>query len=153
MILLKERNDLKSNIDPKASQFYGKFTELVNTIRSKNLPQNSMEWLDQEIEDLNKLADNDLNLVRIILKKKNRVLKLVQQKHQLVPKNYYKKLWLILGMSAFGIPMGVAFGISIGNLGLLGIGIPIGLALGIGVGINLDNKAEKEGKQLDFEND
>jgi hypothetical protein len=36
---------------------------------------------------------------------------------------------MVLGMSAFGIPMGVAFGLSMGNIGLLGIGLPIGMGV------------------------
>lgn len=56
-------------------------------------------------------------------------------------------------MSAFGIPMGVAFGLSIGNLGMLGIGLPIGMGIGVAAGTVMDNKAFKEGRQLDFEND
>jgi hypothetical protein len=47
--------------------------------------------------------------------------------------------------------MGVAFGISLGNLGLLGLGLPIGMAVGVGVGSMMDKKALQEGRQLDFE--
>ncbi|WP_051416939.1 hypothetical protein [Sediminibacterium salmoneum] len=58
---------------------------------------------------------------------------------------------MVVGMSAFGLPIGVAFGMSIGNLGMLGIGLPIGMAIGIGVGSSLDNKAKLAGRQLAFE--
>ena len=47
--------------------------------------------------------------------------------------------------------MGVPFGLSIGNLGMLGIGLPIGMAIGVGVGSSMDKKAFNEGRQLDFE--
>jgi len=57
---------------------------------------------------------------------------------------------MILGMSSFGIPLGVAFGFSVGNLALLGIGIPIGMAIGIGFGTYLDKKAKEEGRQLQY---
>ncbi|OYX91405.1 MAG: hypothetical protein B7Y76_14205, partial [Sphingobacteriia bacterium 35-40-5] len=88
---------------------------------------------------------------RKIKAKENSIVKLVENKHKIVPKNYYKKLWMVLGMSAFGIPVGVAFGLSIGNLGMLGVGLPIGMGIGVAVGTSMDNKALKEGRQLDFE--
>ncbi|MBK8045016.1 MAG: hypothetical protein IPK21_21620 [Haliscomenobacter sp.] len=56
-----------------------------------------------------------------------------------------------LGMAAFGLPIGVAFGMSLGNIGLLGSGLPIGLAIGVALGSGLDKKAFKEGKQLDLD--
>jgi hypothetical protein len=70
---------------------------------------------------------------------------------KLVPKDYYRSLWMTLGMSAFGIPMGVVFGISMGSMAYLGIGLPIGLVIGIAVGTAMDKKALEEGRQLDVE--
>jgi hypothetical protein len=76
---------------------------------------------------------------------------LIEKKHKIVPINYYRKLWMILGMSVFGIPMGLGVGLSIGNYGMLGIGIGAGMAIGVGVGTSMDKKAFNEGRQLDFE--
>ena len=47
--------------------------------------------------------------------------------------------------------LGVAFGLSLGNIGLLAIGLPIGMAIGTLVGSKLDKKALESGKQLDIE--
>jgi hypothetical protein len=58
---------------------------------------------------------------------------------------------MAIGMSAFGIPLGVAFGASLGNMGLLGIGIPIGMVFGMAIGSGMDKKAIQEGRQLDLE--
>jgi hypothetical protein len=58
---------------------------------------------------------------------------------------------MAIGMSAFGIPLGVAFGTSLGNMGLLGIGIPIGMVIGMAIGSGMDKKAFEEGRQLDLE--
>ena len=69
----------------------------------------------------------------------------------MVPKNYYRNMWLALGMSVFGLPIGVAFGASIGNMGLLGVGLPIGMAIGTLVGSQMDKKALKESRQLNIE--
>jgi hypothetical protein len=54
-------------------------------------------------------------------------------------------------MSAFGLPLGAAIGLSVENIGLLGIGLPIGMGIGFVFGSSLDQKALKEGRQLDFE--
>lgn len=53
-------------------------------------------------------------------------------------------------MTAFGIPLGVAYGSITGNMAFIGIGLPIGMALGIAVGTGMDKKAMKEGRQLDI---
>ncbi|MBT8322649.1 MAG: hypothetical protein KJO94_04145, partial [Eudoraea sp.] len=70
---------------------------------------------------------------------------------KIVTKNYYRNLWLALGMTVFGIPLGVAFGAAQDNMAFLGVGIPIGMAIGIGVGTAMDEQAKKKGKQLDID--
>ena len=57
---------------------------------------------------------------------------------------------MVLGMSSFGLPLGVAFGASLSNMGLLGVGLPIGMVIGIAVGLKKDNQAAKEGRQLKY---
>ncbi|MBQ0152941.1 MAG: hypothetical protein KBS61_08630, partial [Chryseobacterium sp.] len=56
-----------------------------------------------------------------------------------------------LGMSGIGLPLGVAFGLSVGSIGLLGLGLPFGMAIGAGIGTSMDKKAQKEGRQLQVE--
>jgi hypothetical protein len=68
-----------------------------------------------------------------------------------VPKNHYRNVWLALGIAAFGVPLGVVFGASLGNMGYLAIGIPFGLSIGLAIGTGLDKKAADEGRQLDVE--
>jgi hypothetical protein len=80
-----------------------------------------------------------------------RLIKLIEKEVKLVPKNYYRNLWLTLGMAGFGIPIGVAFGASLGNMAFIGVGLPIGLAFGIALGTGMDKKALAEGRQLDLE--
>lgn len=80
-----------------------------------------------------------------------RMVNTLEKEVKLVPKNHYRNRWLALGMAAFGLPMGVVFGISLGNMAFLAIGLPIGMAIGIAVGTGLDKKASEEGRQLDVE--
>jgi hypothetical protein len=146
---LIERQDISENL--KASNAYQQLGKLLNVLELKELPTETVDLINNEIEQLNSISVVDKYFVKATKEKKNKVLKLIEKKHKIVPKNYYRKLWMILGMSAFGIPLGVAFGVSIGNLGMLGIGLPIGMAIGVGVGSTMDKKAFNEGRQLDFE--
>jgi len=58
---------------------------------------------------------------------------------------------MALGMSIFGVPMGLIFGNSLDNMGFMAIGIPIGMVIGMGIGAGMDKKAEVKGRQLDYE--
>ncbi|WP_353148769.1 hypothetical protein [Flavobacterium sp.] len=146
---LIERPNISENL--KASYAYQQLGKLLNTLEVKELPAETVDLINQEIEQLNSIAGIDIYFLKATKEKENIVIKLVEKKHKIVPKNYYKKLWMILGMSVFGVPMGVAFGLSIGNLGMLGISLPIGMAIGVGVGSYMDKNAFNEGRQLDFE--
>ena len=90
-------------------------------------------------------------MTKIVKQKQSLIIKQVEKEHKIEPKNYYRTIWMILGMSGIGIPIGVAFGLSIGNIGLLGIGLPIGMAIGLAIGASMDKKALNEGRQLDIE--
>ena len=52
----------------------------------------------------------------------------------------------------FGIALGTAFGVSMGNMGLLGVGLPTGMVIGIAVGSGMDKKAQEKDLPIDFEN-
>ena len=64
----------------------------------------------------------------------SQIINLLEKELKLVPKNHYTTTWLALGMTIFGLPIGVVFGSSLGNIGLMAIGLPIGMAIGMGVG-------------------
>ncbi len=144
------RPNISGNIDSKAFDDYQKLGKILYELESKKLSTATVSIINREIEALNAIVDIDISLVKAIKEKENLILHLVKTKHNIVPKNYYSKLWMTLGMSAFGIPMGLVFGLSIGNLGMMGIGIPIGLAIGSLLGSVMDKKAFDEGRQLDF---
>lgn len=76
------------------------------------------------------------------------LLKLLEKELKLVPKDHYRTRWMVVGMSAFGLPFGVVFGTSLGNMAYLGLGLPIGMGIGIAIGASMDEKAKKEGRQL-----
>lgn len=140
--------NLPTTDNPKLNKAHDKLQALLGALKEKEVPdeivQQINEWLDllSEEDDANKLRKK-INKVYF------KIVNLVVQKVKLVPKQYYQNLWLAVGMSAFGIPIGVAFSVALDNFAFIGLGLPIGLSMGIAVGVGLDKKAEKEGRQLD----
>ena len=149
IIELKEREDIFENV--KLSQIYAQFRELLKELKRRELPPEIIKSVNQGIEDINSSCFTGNELRKFVKQKQTEILNLLEKELKIVPKNHYQNLWLALGMCVFGVPLGVAFGASLGNMGLLGIGIPIGLVLGIAVGLGMDKKAFKEGRQLEVE--
>lgn len=56
-----------------------------------------------------------------------------------------------MGMTIFGVPLGIAMAIGLNNWSFVGIGLPIGLAIGAGYGSQLDKKAAEENRQIDIQ--
>jgi len=146
---LKNREDFSN--DDKLNRIYSQFGELLNELKKKELSQDVYKLINESVDILNLSTFNGAQLTKLLKHKQTAILKQVEKEHKIVPKNYYRTLWMVLGMSAFGLPIGVAFGLSIGNIGLLAIGLPIGMGIGIAVGMSMDKKAMNEGRQLNIE--
>ena len=137
--------------DKKLKKGYAVFENLIDELKKKKLPPEILNSINQNIEELNSFSGSNKDLRKRILKSQSNILKLIEKELKLVPKNYYRNRWLAIGMSAFGIPFGVAFGASLDNMAFLGIGIPIGMAIGMAIGAGMDKKAFEEGRQLNLE--
>lgn len=147
---LIERPNITQNL--KSTRLYKQLGELLIVLEKKELTNEIVELINQEIEHLNSISETDKRFMKIVKDTESKIIKFVEKRLKIVPKNYYTKHWLVLGMIVFGPPLGVVIGSIIGNVGLfIGIGIPIGLALGIIIGSGMDKKALNEGRQLDFE--
>lgn len=144
-----ELNKIDSN--QKVNNSIEQFKQLIKVLNDKKMPVKIVEKINIDIAELNSSQVMGTSLSHLIKKKQNKIIKLTEKELKIVPKNYYRNLWMVLGMSAFGLPLGVAFGLSIGNIGLLAIGLPIGMGIGVLVGSKLDEKASANGKQLDIE--
>ena len=148
IIELKERESFSENI--KTNRVYLKFKKLLKELIKKDLPSIIVESVNHDIEELNSTSFTDKNLRKLVYQKQTKILMLLKKELKIVPKNYYQNQWIALGMSAFGLPIGVVFGLSMGNWAFLGIGLPIGMAIGICLGMAMDKKAFAEGRQLDL---
>lgn len=150
-----EIRELKSRIDiaqnKKLNKVYNQFDSLLSELKKKELTKEIVDSINSGINQINSVSESEKALKKQIKKTQSQILKLVEKELGLVTKNHYRNMWMAIGMSVFGIPLGVAFGTSIGNMGLLAIGLPIGMAIGIGIGSGKDKKALEEGKQLNLE--
>ena len=146
---LKENQSITADI--KLNAAFSQFRHLLEELNKKELTPQIIETINQNVEGLNSTSLMGNDLKKFLGKKQSKIVTLVEKELKIVPINYYRNMWLPLGMSSFGIPIGVAFGLSLGNIALLGVGLPIGMAIGMGVGSKMDKKAFKEGRQLDIE--
>jgi hypothetical protein len=149
IIKLHTNPEIENNI--KLKEKYLQFEKLLVELRKKELPEEIVASVNQDIDNLNSFSGSGDELRKLITKKQTGILKVLEKELKLVPKNHYRNLWMVLGMSVFGIPMGVAFGASLGNMAFLGIGLPIGMVIGIAMGTGMDKKAHNEGRQIDME--
>lgn len=138
---LNQRNSIFNNLKEKNN--YDQLQQLLTAVAEKDIPDSMIEKINLVINSLNNIEEGNTRFQKMIKKAEADILKLLEKELKILPINHYKKLWMVLGMSAFGN--------SVGNLGLLGLGFPIGMGIGIFVGISQDKKAIDEGRQLAFE--
>ncbi len=136
----------------KLQKSFQQFESLLKAIEKLSISDSTAEKIAQETAVVNLIPDNYADRLKQAIKMaQEQILKLLEKEEKITTQNHFRKQWMVVGMSTFGLPIGVAFGFSMGNMGMMGIGLPIGMAIGIGVGSSLDNKAKLAGRQLDFE--
>jgi len=148
---LNELNHRPDIEDFKFNEIYSQFTRLLIELGKRKLPDEIVISINNDIDEINSIINIGNELRKQVKQRLQRIIKLLEKDLKLVPRNYYRSMWMAKGMAVFGIPMGAAFGTSLGNMAFLGIGFPIGLAIGFGFGDGMDKKALKEGRQLDIE--
>ena len=122
-------------------------TNLIKALDDKGI---SPSAINEQLKKLKGILSTTLSAKAI-----NAVYHAIQRKvykdHKLVTPKYYQNLWMVLGMTVFGMPIGIAIFTATGNAAFISIGMPIGLPLGLAIGVQLDKKAMEEGKALVFE--
>ena len=141
----------RPELTDKTKSAYEQFERLVLEIKKKKLPEEIELVINKHITQLNSITDTNKILRNEIRKEQSKIVGMLAQKLKIVPINYFRKTWFVLGMTVFGIPIGAAFGLSLNNMAYLGIGLPVGMSIGLAMGSRMDNKAKEEGRQLDIE--
>lgn len=149
MIDLKSRSEIAADV--KLNKLYTQFDKLLSELKKHSLTPSIEASINKDVEEINNSTLTGSELKKLVKKKETAIVKQLEKELKIVPRNYFQTLWMVVGMSAFGLPIGVAIGVSVGNIGLLGIGLPIGMGIGIIVGRLMDKKALAEGRQLDVE--
>ncbi len=149
---IKELN-IRSNIeqDKKLTNKYVYFEKLLDELKKREMPSEIVNLINQNIDEINSFSGSNKDLQKQIRKSQSNILKLIEKELKLVPKNLYRTRWMVIGMTVFGVPLGMAFGASLDNMAFLGIGIPIGMVIGMAIGAGMDKKAFEEGRQIDLE--
>ncbi len=139
----------RTGLQPEVQAKYLQFNNLLKEVEKKELPDSLLQVINQRIAAVN--AETEDTLPKALKTQQAYIIKVLEKEAKIVPRHYYRNLWLPLGMATFGLPMGVAFGAALGNMAFMGLGLPIGMGVGIAVGTGMDNKAFHEGRQLDIE--
>lgn len=124
--------------------------KLLSELQDRELPPEVIFDINLQISRLNAVDDNHNKLNFYFKLVRRKVLKKLSDDLDLVPKNYYRNLWLSLGSIVFGLPLGVIFSILLNNTTFIAIGLPFGLLLGIVVGLEMDRKAIENNNQLEL---
>lgn len=146
---LKKRDGIDSN--KKLTDLYVQFGKLLSELRKRDLPDKVVQSINTNIDLINPALETEEQWRKQLRKTQSDILRLIEKELKLVPKNHYRNIWLALGIAAFGVPLGVAFGTSLGNMAFMGIGMAMGIPVGLAIGTGLDKKAADEGRQLDVE--
>lgn len=136
---------------PKALKLFHKFEKLIDELSHKTLPDEVIELINHEIHELNNSLAKEKTYHKDLKIAYDHILKLLRKQLKIVPKHYYRNLWLTVGMSSIGLPIGVAFGLAFDNMAFLGLGLPIGMSIGMIIGAGMDNKAKDKDKQIDID--
>lgn len=149
---LKELHQLtNARTSKKLLRNYNTIQALIADLRKRELDSEIINTINQEIEIINSYSESNKNLLKQLRNSKAKILELLEKKLKLVPKYHYQNKWM-----AFGILTGILFSIIFTQLGYsntwnsIGMCIPIGLLFGMLAGKNRDEKANREGFQLNI---
>jgi hypothetical protein len=145
---LSARTSFENN--PKLAKQFHLLQSLLKAISEKQIPEEQASNIYEIISGINNFSGPDPELLKVMKAGQAAILKLLEKELKIVPQNHFQTLWMVLGMSAFGLPIGVAFGAALGNMAFLAIGLPIGMSIGIALGNAMDTKAKNEGRQLEW---
>ena len=147
MELLPLTQKQKFENEPKLEKKLKSLNQLLDELKSKSLKEEVISEINQWVNQINDTHEHK-QLKKTARKNYHKIITLLLKKEKLTPKGYYRNIWMAIGMSTFGVPLGTTFGIAMENMAFIGIGIPIGLAIGLALGTEMDNKAAKKGTQL-----
>lgn len=146
---LKEGLNPDSNIKLQKKIDY--FQRLCQELEKQEIPEATKDFINSQIQEINVQKLDSKKLLSFMRKSQIKIFQHLEKELKLVRKGHYRMMWMALGIGVFGVPLGIALGFSIDNLGMIGVGIPIGMGIGIALGTGMDAKAASNGKQMDLD--
>ena len=123
----------------RLTDIYVQFEKLLSELRKRDLPDEVVHSINTNIDLIDMATESEEQWKKQLRKTQSDILRLIEKELKLVPKNHYRNIWLALGIAAFGVPLGVVFGLSLGNMAFMGIGMPIGIPIGLAIGSGLES--------------
>lgn len=133
---------LKSVSDEKLQKALNELIPIFEDLDRRQIPTESIA--DQLKSLKNILTVEELRLKQVVRLKAD-LLGVLRRQYGLVTPKYYQTLWMILGMTIFGVPFGMIFSFAIDNMAFLGLGFGFGMPIGMAIGIAKDKKALEDG--------
>ena len=130
---------------------YSRLKSVITALNNKELNKETWSEISSTIEAFNQHNITEKEYGKLAGRTRVKILSIAERKMKLIAKNTMMTRWMAIGMSAFGVPFGIIYGLSIDNMAFLGVGIGMGMSIGVGIGIALDKKALRENRQLDIE--
>lgn len=150
-----EINQLNLKFDqvnnPKLSDLYFQMQDILKRTNNKKLPTEAIQYINHIVEQINSSTLKDKPLLELLKEKQNYIVKFLEKKHNIVPKNLYRNMWISLGALVFGLPIGFLLAYIFNNARFFALGLITGAGIGTLVGISMDKKALREGRQLNIE--
>ena len=136
--------------DDKLILAYQRLENLLHIAESKTLSEIAIQKINTKLELLNTTTKINDALYRLANLIENEIITILEEDLKIVPIGYYSKKWIAIGMSAFGIPLGLIIGLLSKNMGMLAVGLPIGLGIGTIIGKTKDARAASLGLQYNI---
>ena len=147
---LERRKGLEGN--RKLTNAYDKMQRLIEALSKKEMPSDELSFIDARIKLINSFPGSEKELTKTLKNTYAHILKFIEEKFKFVAKYHYRNRWMVFGMLAGVVFSSVFSGFEFMGIGSSsGIGLSMGMLIGIVIGTNLDQQAEKEGKQLNLE--
>ena len=134
----------------KVAKKWSNLQSLWNAVSKREISKEALEAINQDISAFNAMEGSEAQMRKKIFKLQQAILSRLLKFDKIVPEHYYQNLWMGIGLASFGVPIGIAIGSALDNMGFMGVGIGMGLPLGLAVGAGMDKKAAKEGRQIIF---
>lgn len=148
--MMKQLNELDHTTNKRMIAVHRQMQRLIAALEKKETPQAIIDEVDVKVANLNAFSGTEKEYIRETSKAFSYLLRLLQEKRNWVPRDFYRGQWMALGMSVFGMPLGVALGVALDNMAFMATFLPIGMVIGMAIGAGMDKKAEAEGRVLDL---